>query len=93
MRSDSSKAHCFCNSGWGGPSCELMVKTSTDKPINATPILIGFVVVLLAILLILAGCLYVKIKRLNSDDMAYGQMKDDGTAPDLGSLPAGPNKA
>lgn len=70
-------SRCYCNTGSAGNDCQTAV-SAPKTPINITGLLIGLVITLLVLLIVLAVVLYYKVKKLNSDDMAYGKMADGG---------------
>jgi len=70
------RSRCFCNLGKGGPDCALDVTPDTGSSGKVTAILVTIVILLLMALFALAGVLYVRIKKLNSDDNPYGAFDD-----------------
>lgn len=72
----TKRSRCFCNAGKGGPDCTLDVEVETGSSSKVTAILVTFVILLLMALVALAGVLYVRIKKLNSDDNPYGAFDD-----------------
>jgi len=72
----TKRSRCFCNSGKGGSDCTQDVDRETASSGKVTAILVTFVILLLMALFGLAVVLYVRIKKLNSDDNPYGAFDD-----------------
>jgi hypothetical protein len=68
-------ARCFCNTGRGGDNCEGAAEPPPEGS-SATSVLMTLVIILLVALLGLAAVLYIKIKRLNTEDNPYGAFED-----------------
>jgi len=71
---DIPSLRCFCNLGKEGTSCSEDITVSKS---HANGVLTAFVIILLILLLVLAGILYKKIKKLNSDATRYQTLQAD----------------
>jgi len=70
---DLQTIRCFCNAGKEGTTCQDDIQQATKS--HANGVLMAFVLILLILLLILAGILYKKIKKLNSDATRYQSLQ------------------
>jgi len=70
-------ARCFCFQGRGGDDCSQEVTPLVAT--NPNTVLIALIFALLALIALLAGILFFKIRKLNADDSNYGQLKEEST--------------
>ncbi len=91
-------ARCYCNKGYGGSNCATYIPETLRGEASPTPALVGVTITLIVLLLILVVLLVSRIRKLNSGDLSYAKMVDNGplhsyASATLGSGPAPINNA
>lgn len=72
-------SRCFCNEGRTGDDCMTETTDGLDQPPSSyspTGVLVALTIILLLGLIVLAGVLHLKIKKLNADENPYGAFED-----------------
>lgn len=80
---DAGTSQCFCNTGFGGASCGAATGGG-GKGMSAEGVLLIIVCIVLAGVLGLVGFMFVKLRKLQVDPSAYGQL--EGKFNELGML-------
>jgi len=75
---DIGGARCFCYQGHAGSDCSQTVAMSSST--SPTTVLIAITFTLIALLACMATVLFIKIRKLNTDDSNYGQLKDENSS-------------
>jgi len=73
---DIQSARCFCYQGKGGRDCSMDTSGALSSA-NPNTVLIAIIFTLLALIVLLAVVLAVKIRKLQSDDSNYGRLKEE----------------
>ena len=70
---DAKRVQCFCNSGYSGAQCGT--HTSSPKGMSAEGIILIIACIVLAGVLGLIGYMYLRLRKLNVDPSAYGDLQ------------------
>lgn len=72
FNSDARRVQCFCNSGYSGGTCGT--HTSAAKGLSTEGVILIIVCIMLAGVLGLVGYMYIRLRKLNVDPSAYGDL-------------------
>jgi len=73
FNTDAKRTQCFCNSGYSGATCGT--HSSAPKGLSAEGIILIIVCLVLAGVLGLIGYMYIRLRKLNVDPSAYGDLQ------------------
>lgn len=80
---DAKTSSCFCNTGVSGPQCGGG-SPAPAKGLTSEAIILVIVCIMLAALLGVVGFMFIKLRKLQVDPGAYGQL--EGKFNELGML-------